>query len=142
MGQMTVNDFLAFDAKAYRSADGKKMKWTERLAIGIVKKKLERKVNKGKIEGTATMAEATKAASASKYGLLSLILSAAGVILLFTPLGLVGIVAVIAGFVLGLIGLRRDANTTMALIGTILGALGIFITLLAVILVASLLSSF
>jgi hypothetical protein len=136
-GSMTVNDFLAVDLKTYKSADGKKLKWTQRIALSNFQKGLAKKVSKGKIEGTASLNEAAKAPSANKHGLLSLIFSAVGLVLLFTPVGLVGMALGIAGFVLGLIGLKRDADMTMALVGVILGGLVIFITLLAVIVVAS-----
>lgn len=123
--QMTVNDFISFDAKNYRSADGKKLKWTQRLAFNIVKKNLERKVKKGKIDGDMTMDKAG-AAGGNIYGLLSLIFSVVG---LFVPI--LGLGLLIAAFVLGLIGLRRDNNPTMALIGLIIS--GVFLLLILIV---------
>ena|SRR5687768_2247262 len=124
--QMTINDFIAFDAKNYRSADGKKLKWTQRLAFNIVKKNLERKIKKGKIDGDMTMDKAGKAAGGNIYGLLSLIFSIVG---LFIPI--IGLGLLIAAFVLGLIGLRRDNNPTMALIGLIVS--GVFLLLILIV---------
>lgn len=138
--QMTVNDFLAIDLKKANNRSGQKISWAQRLVLKQYQKGLDRKVQKGKLDGTMTLSEATRAGNANMTGLLSLIFSAVGLILLWTPLGLIGMALGIAGFVLGIIGLKKDANTTMALIGTILGALVIFMTLLAVIIVASWLS--
>ena len=65
------------------------------------------------------------------------IFSSVGLLLMFTPVGLLGMALGIAGFVLGLIGLKRDADMTLSLIGVVIGGLVILITVLAVIIVAS-----
>lgn len=124
--QLTVNNFLAFDAKSYRTADGKKLKWTERLAFKVVQKNLARKVQKGKIDGDMTMDQA-KAAGGNIYGLLSLIFAVVG---LFVPY--VGLALLIAAFVLGLIGIKRDNNPTMAIIGLVLSAVILLLLLIVI----------
>ena len=134
--QMTVNDFLSFDAKSFRTADGKKLKWTQRLAFDIAQKNLARKVAKGKIDGNLTMdkAAAGKGGGKNIYGLLSLIFSIVGV---FVPY--VGLLLLVGAFVLGLIGIKRDNNPTMAIIGTILSAVILLLILIVIIVGVSLL---
>ncbi|HJW29573.1 MAG TPA: hypothetical protein VJ508_10030, partial [Saprospiraceae bacterium] len=111
--QMTVNDFLAFDVKNYRTSEGRKMGFFKRTAIHLVQKKLAKKVSKGKIEGTMPFKEAVAGHSSNKFGLLSVIFGAVG---LFIPY--VGLPLLIAGLVLGIMGIKRDANPTLAIIGT------------------------
>jgi len=134
--KVTVNDFIAFDAKSYRTTEGKKLNWTQRLAFNLVKKNLERKVKKGKIDGTTTMDELAhrSGAGGNIYGLLSLIFSVVG---LFVPYA--GIFLIVGAFVLGLIGIKRDNNPTMAIIGTILSAVALLLILIVIIVGASLL---
>lgn len=124
--QITVNNFLAFDAKSYRTVDGKKLKWTERLAFKVVQKNLARKVQKGKIDGNMTMDQA-RAAGGNIYGLLSLIFAVVG---LFVPY--IGLALLIAAFVLGLIGIKRDNNPTMAIIGLVLSAVILLLLLIVI----------
>lgn len=124
--QLTVNDFLAFDAKSYRTVDGKKLKWTERLAFKVVQKNLARKVQKGKIDGEMTMDQA-RAAGGNLYGLLSLIFAVVG---LFIPY--VGLALLVAAFVLGIIGIKRDNNPTMAIIGLVLSAVILLLLLIVI----------
>lgn len=124
--QFTVNDFLSLDVKNYRTADGKKLKWTERLAFKVVQKNLARKVKKGKIDGDLAMEDA-KAAGGNLYGLLSLIFSVVG---LFVPY--VGLALLVAAVVLGIIGINRDNNPTMAIIGLVISALALLLILIVI----------
>ena len=124
--QMTVNDFIALDVNSYRTAEGKKLKWTQRLAFNLVKKNLERKVKKGKIDGDLSMDQAKGGAGGNIHGLLSLIFSVVG---LFIPI--VGLALLIAAFVLGLIGLKKDNNPTMAIIGLVVS--GAFLLLILIV---------
>ena len=124
--QVTVNDFLSIDVKNYRTADGKKLKWTKRLAFRVVQKNLERKVKKGKIDGDLAMDD-TKAAGGNLYGLLSLIFSVVG---LFVPY--VGLALLVAAVVLGIVGIKRDNNPTMAIIGLIISALALLLILIVI----------
>jgi len=124
--EITINDFISLDVKNYRTADGKKLKWTKRLAFKIVQKSLARKVKKGKIDGDLAMDDA-KAAGGNLYGLLSLIFSVVG---LFIPY--VGLAMLIAAVVLGIIGIKRDNNPTMAIIGLIISALALLLILIVI----------
>ena len=127
--QMTVNDFLAFDAKNYRTLEGKKMGWFKRTAITVTQSNLAKKIKKGKIEGAMPLSEVTAAGSNNIHGLLSVIFAVVG---LFIPY--VGLAMLIAALVLGIIGIKRDANPTLAIIGTALA--GAFLLLLIIALIA------
>jgi hypothetical protein len=125
---MTVNDFLAIDIKEYRTAEGKKMKWTHRLILGGKQKNLAKKVRKGEIEGTATMSMAAAPGQNNTLGLLSVIFSIVG---LFIPY--LGLPMIIAALVLGILGLKRDYNPTLATIGTVLSSVFLVIVIIALI---------
>ena len=127
---MTVNDFLAVDVAGFKKADGKGLKWTQKLAFKAMQKNLARKVIKGKIEGTMTLEQAGSAAGGNLYGLLSTIFAVVG---LFIPY--LGLAMLIAALVLGIIGIKRDNNPTLAIIGTALSAA--FLLLLIIVLAAS-----
>ena len=140
--QMTVGDFLSMDLKVLRNAEGRRLGLPKMIGAKIVQKSLARQVKKGKISANADLKE-SMAASANKRGLLSVIFSSAGLIFLFIPyVNILGLGFTIAGFVLGIIGIKRDADPTMAIIGTVLGGVALFIYLLAVIVVATWLSWF
>ena len=124
--QLTVNDFLSFDAKTFRTAEGKKLKWTQRMAFQVMQKNLTRKMKKGKIDGNMTMDEAA-AAGGNLYGLLSLIFAVVG---LFVPY--LGLALLIAALVLGIIGLKRDNNPTMATIGLVLSAVFLLLIIIVI----------
>jgi len=135
---ITVNDFLSLDSKEIRTPDGKKLSWTKRLGMKMTQKHLAGQVRKGKIDGGADLHAAMKAASANKKGLYSLIFSSLGLIFLFIPyVAILGLGLSIAGFVLGIIGLKRDEDTTMALLGVILGGVALFIYLLVIVAIAA-----
>lgn len=124
---LTVNDFLAIDIGGYRTAEGKKMKWTQRIAMNMVQKKLARKVRKGKIDGEASMSTVMAAPGTSKFGLLSVIFSVAGLVVPYF-----GLAMIIAGLVLGIIGIRRDPDPTLAIIGTVISSVFILLLLIAI----------
>lgn len=127
-GQMTVNDFISVDFKNYRTEDGKKLKWTSRLVFTGAQKKLARQVKQHKLDGNISMIEAAKVGGRNIHGLLSVIFAAAG---LFIPV--LGFGLIVAALVLGIIGIRRDYNPTMAIIGTALS--GAFLLLFLILLV-------
>lgn len=129
---MTVNDFLAVDIKGYRTAEGKKMKWTQRLALNMTQKNLEKKVKRGKIDGEASLSTAVPAAGSTKFGLLSVIFSVAGLVVPYF-----GLAMIVAGLVLGIIGIRRDADPTLAIIGTVISGLFLLLILIALVALAS-----
>jgi hypothetical protein len=129
---MRVEDFLQIDLKDYRSADGKRLKWSQRVALGMVQKNLARNVKKGKIESTATLDQAMAARNKNMFGLLSVIFSVAGLIVPYF-----GLAMIIAGLVLGIMGIRRDADPTLAIIGTVISSVFLLLLLLVVIAFAS-----
>ena len=122
---MTVNDFISIDLKNYRTADGRKIKWTQRFVLNGLQKKLERKVQKQKVDGTTLLKDVDGASHPNKRGIVSVILVGVGLLLLFLPGWLFGLGAIFAGagFILGIIGLSKDEDIILALVGTILGAL-------------------
>lgn len=135
---LSVQQFIDFDLKSYRDANGKKLPLLKRFSISILQKKLAKDVKKGRVEANADLSAAMKAPSANKRGLLSLIFSSLGLIFLFIPyVAILGFGLSVAGFVLGIIGLSRDEDMTMALLGVILGGIGLFIYLLAIVIVAA-----
>jgi hypothetical protein len=139
---MTVGDFISMDLKLLRNADGRRLGFPKMTGAKIMQKSLAKQVRKGKISADADLKE-SMAASANKRGLLSVIFSAAGLIFLFIPyVNILGLGFSIAGFVLGIIGIKRDADPTLAIIGTVLGGVALFIYLIAVIVVATWLSWF
>lgn len=102
--QFTVNDFLAMDFKQFRTAEGKKLKWTHRLVIAKGQKKLAKAVKKGKIQGTAPLDMDEVAGMAKKNNHLPLIFLGVGLFMIFIPpLALIGTLLFITGFVLGVI---------------------------------------
>lgn len=129
---MTVEDFLQIDLKGYRSADGKRLKWSQRVAMGMVQKNLARNVKKGKIESTATLDQAIAAKNKNIFGLLSVIFSVAGLIVPYF-----GLAMIIAGLVLGIMGIRRDADPTLAIIGTVISSVFLILIFLVVLAFAS-----
>jgi hypothetical protein len=135
---ITVNDFIHTDIHSLRTADGKKLGWVKRMGVKMAQKNLEKQVRKGKLEGTASLENAMRASSANKRGLLSVIFGALGIIFLFIPsISIIGLAFSIAGFVLGIIGLSRDEDFTLALIGTILGGVVLVIYLIAILFIAA-----
>src|SRR4030095_7228477 len=129
--QMTVNDFLSIDFKQYRAEDGNRLKWGQRIAMKLFQKKIARELRKGKIEATSPFFDYSRGEGYSnRTGRLSLIFSSVGILMLFIPyLAIVGVALGIAGFILGVIGLKKDADPTMALIGMIIGGLVLFLFL-------------
>ncbi len=129
---MTVNDFLDMDIKGYRTVEGKKMKWTHRLALGATQKNLAKKVKKGKVDGEASLSSAMAVRGANTYGLLSVIFAVAGLVIPY-----LGIAMIIAGLVLGIIGISRDANPTLAIIGTVISSVFLLLLLIVIIAISS-----
>ena len=138
LSQITVENFLALDVKSLRNTDGKKFGFGKRVAARMIQKSLAQQVKKGKLDSSTSLQEAMRGTGASKRGVPSVIFSTLGIIFLFIPnFGIVGLGLSIAGFVLGIIGLNRDEDITLALIGTILGAVVLAIYLIAIIFIAS-----
>ena len=129
-GQMTVNDFISVDFKNYRTEEGKKLKWTSRLLFTGAQKKLARQVKQQKLDGNESMEDVAKGGGRNIHGLLSVIFAGAG---LFIPF--LGLALIVAALVLGIIGIRRDYNPTMAIIGTVLS--GVILLLFLIVLIFS-----
>ena len=116
------------EAKATASKSGK-LSWTQK----IVAKKIEKQIKK------ANAPEGEKAAKKEDtLSLLSLIFGGAGLLLLFTAGGGLGILLGIAGLILGIIGLGKvkkgeapQSSKILALLGLILGGLVTLIGLAA-----------
>ncbi len=131
--EMTVNDFLALDVKDYRTAGGNKLKWNQQLAFKIAQKNFTRKVQKGGLDENLNFHEAANVSPANRTGRLSLILSSVGLVFFFIPVvNIIGLGFSLAGLILGIIGLRKDEDQTMAIIGMVIGGLGVLISLLVI----------
>jgi hypothetical protein len=130
--QMTINDFVKMDIKGLRKADGNKLKWGQRIALGMAQKNFAKKIKKGKMDGTASLDTALAPGSNNIHGLLSIIFAFTG---LFIPI--LGFGLLIAALVLGIIGIKKDANPTMAIIGTVVSGVFILLVLVALAVIAS-----
>ena len=97
----------------------------KRVVLKMAHKSILRKITKGKLYAVADQSRPAESANPNKRGLVSIIFAGVGLLFLFIPSGLAGIggLFAIAGFILGIIGLRKDEDITMALVGTIVGAL-------------------
>lgn len=136
--QIIVEDFLVIEFKEFRTDEGKKIKWTQRLALHLVQKKLARQLRQGKIEVDTNVHTALKASAANKTGRLSLIFSIIGLLVLVIPYGnIFGFGLTIAGLVLGIIGIRRDENKTMAILGTVFGGISLLLYLIFLLAIAA-----
>ena len=85
-----------------------KLSWWKKWLLKSWQKKMQR-----------TAAPSAK----SKRGLLSLIFGSLAFLLLWTPAAIISLPLCIAGLILGIIGLKRDANNTMAIIGVVMSGL-------------------
>lgn len=106
---------------------------------GFFQRILEKKIVKKITKKLGLADEDRTKRSGNLFGLLATIFGVLGLILLFTQLGLVGILFGIAAFVLGLIGIKRDDSITLGIVGTILGGLMVLLFLIAIVFLASLL---
>ena len=127
----------ASSQQIYLSAKGKfeqrKPNFIERFAIRLAQKSIVKKIAKGELVASAAPDE-TGPGNPNKRGLVSLLFALVGILFLFIPGGLAGIggLFAIAGFILGIIGLKRDEDKTLALIGTIVGAIVVTLYLLVI----------
>jgi hypothetical protein len=114
----------------------KKMTLKER----IIQKLIERKLSK------TPDRKAVDKSDKNTYGLLSTIFGAAGFLFLIIAssgsagfLGILSLLLAVAGLVLGILGIKRDKNSILGIIGTALSGVLLLLYIFAIILVASLL---
>lgn len=81
---------------------------------------------------TKILQKATEKSTNNKRGFLSLIIGGASLLLLLTPAAGIIFFASIAGLIFGILGLKRDQNKTMAIIGLIINGLMIILIIAAV----------
>ncbi len=114
---------VKFDHRIIEAQTGKKLSFVQKTAL----KKWEKKANVNAAAGNTDI-----------LALLALIFGAAGLFLMWGGIGwLVGI----AGFILGLIALKRGTpNRTMAILGVVFGGIAILLGLLVFTLFAALFS--
>lgn len=92
---------------------------------------------------SAASASAPMASNSSGWqSILGFVLSLLGLVLMFTPLGLLGLVFVIGGMVFSIIGLGTGEYRGLAIAGIIISAIALFILLLLVLLFAAVLAAF
>ncbi len=132
LGVTSVEDFLALTPKDIEARTGKKPSLGERIALKLAQKRVKKQLKKGE------QPEFQEGGSGGNLGLLSLIFGGAGVLLVFIPaIGIIGLLSGIAGFVLGLIALKRGEKKTMPIIGMVLGGLVILLFIVAIAVIAS-----
>lgn len=133
ISDLTVGDFINMTPKEYAEKSGEKMSFTKKLAFKMVQNKVKKQVAKGKVDASAP-------ASGNTMSLLSLIFGAAGILFIWLPtIGILGLLLGIAGFVFGLVAMKKEGSNVMNLLGTIFGGLTVLLFLVAIVLLASIL---
>ena len=133
---LDAQDFLNLSPKEIAKKTGKKLSWGERILLKMTQKKIKKQLAKGIQPANAE----GKASGDSKMGVISAILGGVGLLLTFSQVGILvilGLICGIMGLIFGIMGMKRDENKVLAIVGTALSAVVIFIWLLAVIIVAS-----
>ncbi len=125
----SVEDFLNMTPKQFEEQSGQKMSFVQKIAFKMAQNKAKKQVAKGKLD-------ANTPASASTMSLLALVFGAAGLVLLFVS-GLVGLLLGVAGFVLGLVAMKKEGSNVLNILGTIFGGLAILLFIVLLIVVAS-----
>ncbi len=128
--QVSVEDFLNMTPKQFEAQSGQKMSFVQKVAFKMAQNKVKKQVAKGKLDVHAP-------ASASTMSLLSLIFGATGLLLLLLVSGILGLALGIAGFVLGLVAMKKEGSNVMNILGTVLGGLAVLLFLIFIIAVAS-----
>jgi hypothetical protein len=141
---MTVNQFLSIDPDQIRKSNGIKQAWAKRWVVRHAQHRLQKKIDNGKLSRESTLNQAfAKGNNPNNRGKWSLILAGAGFLFLFLgPLAYLTLPLAVAGLVLGIIGLQKDRDRTMAIIGIVLGGLTLLIFLLALLIVFTFLGLF
>ncbi|MEP7266980.1 MAG: hypothetical protein ABI844_05080 [Saprospiraceae bacterium] len=141
MSEITVGQFLAMDIDRLSKNQSVKVNWLQRSVIRIAQKKFSKRVSNGKLR--ASTALFSKSASGQSNnpnidGLWALLFGSTGFLFAFLgPLAILTLPMAIAAIVLGIIGIKKDQNSTMAIIGLVLGGVTIFLLFLAVVIILS-----
>lgn len=120
-----MNTFIDPSSADRNNAKNQKPGLIKRMVLKTAQKSILRKIAKGKLDTLVYQNRPEETINPNKRGLISVLFAGVGLLFLFVPGGLAGIggLFAIAGFILGIIGLKRDEDITLALIGTIVGAL-------------------
>jgi hypothetical protein len=114
---MSASEFAALTPKEIAKKAGKKMSWGEKILFKIAQKRIKKQLVKEGLEG--------EAGGSSKKGKISLFLAGFGLLLMifsgasFTAF-VVGLICGVIALVFGIIGLKKDENKALAIIGTVL----------------------
>lgn len=127
--QVSVEDFLNMTPKQFEEQSGQKMSFVQKVAFKMAQNKVKKQVAKGKLDANAP-------ASAGTMSVLALVFGAAGLVLLFVS-GLFGLLLGIAGFILGLVAMKKEGSNVMNILGAVFGGLSILLFLVLLIAVAS-----
>lgn len=141
---MTINQFLSIDAGQIRKSHGIKHAWIKRWTLRHAQHRLSKKLVTGELKGETRLDLAlAKGGDPNKRGKFALIFAGAGFLFLFLgPLAYLTLPLAVAGLILGIIGVQKDRDRTMAIIGIVLGGLTLLIFLLALLIVLTFLGLF
>lgn len=138
---VTVEQFLAMDINRLHQSGLFHANWLQRQLLRQVQKKLAKKVAAGKLDQRLNVSDAVPHRSNNNQntrGLLSVIFGGLGFIfLLLGSLSILSIPFAIAALILGIIGIKKDKNNTMAIIGLVFGGTVILLLILAIALIAT-----
>ena len=139
LSNITVSQFLSLDFDKIQESNLVSLNWMQKSLLKSAQKRLAKKVSKGKIDASQSLLNKSAAAKGeNRRGMFSLIFGGAGFLFLFLgPLAYLSLPLGIAGLILGIIGVKKDKNDTMAIIGMVFGSLVILLFLLAAVLIAS-----
>ncbi len=119
--QMSPESILKLTPKQYRAMTGKKLSVKQVIALKAAQSQLKKQ------EFTTS-----SSGNPNKWGMLSLIFNGIG-LLAFIFLGPLALPFSILAVIFGFKGLKKDSNNTMAIIGLIVGGIGILLELLSLV---------
>lgn len=140
LSSLTVNQYLAIDPSLISKSHGVKYARIKRWMFRHTQHQLIKKVNKHKISGESKLFESVvKKTSDNKRGKLATILAGAGFIFLFLgPLAFISLPLAISSIILGILGIQKDRDITLSIIGLVLGGLILLIMLFAILVLITL----
>jgi hypothetical protein len=143
LSSITVGQFLAIDFAKLDKEKKLNTNWLQRKLLRMEQIRLEKKVAKGKLEKNAALYSKAAGSNPNKRGLLSTIFGGAAFLFGFIPVaGLLALPLAIVGLILGIKGLKRDADNTLSIVGIVLCSVFLFLFLLAIVVLASFFSIF